>query len=323
MNLINPHTPINKARRLMANRPGRQVIACIPYYGCLKYVRRAVDSLLAQTYRNLIIVVLNDADFTAPPWPALADIQDARLVRFDLMQNRGPYFATQVVVAATTSAYLLIQDADDWSHPKRVEHLLYALENDKADLAISAQPQFYECSNGTNQILETRWSIKAHSNWVASLKYGEDRFQLDTRLTAQFRYRSPHHGLFRIETLRDIGGYYGGFRFNYDVLVTNLILMIGKITHVSEPLYHRLVRPNSLTQSPVTGIRSTERRLITEKTTELYNAVYNCYQGFLKGKVTGSKMTGNIRKICETHVTADDLHTIALESERLKQQFHL
>src|SRR5881409_1440807 len=135
---------------------------------------------------------------------------------------------------------MLIQDADDWSHPDRVSYLLSALEHEKADLAISAQPQFYESSDGSNNVSCVRWLAKANNNAVVSgIK---NRFVLDTKLTSRFLYRSPHHGLFRIKTLHEIGGYYGGFRFNYDVLITNIILMIGKIAHVSKPLYYRLVR---------------------------------------------------------------------------------
>jgi glycosyltransferase involved in cell wall biosynthesis len=295
------------------------VIACIPYYNCINYIRRAVESLLAQTYRNLTVVVLNDADQTTPPWPVLADIKDPRLVRFDLTVNKGPYFATQVVLAATPAAYLLIQDSDDWSHPLRVTRLLNRLQKDKADLAISAQPQFYECADGTNRVVGVRWLKSGDSHGKRFSVDDADRFMIDTKLTSQFKYRSPHHGLFRIETLRNIGGYYGGFRFSYDVLITNLILMTGRITHVAEPLYHRLIRPTSLTQSEDTGIQSIQRKLITAKTAEMYSTSYRYYLDFLKAKMTGGEMTSIIRGICRSNITQDDWKILFYESERLKK----
>ncbi len=298
------------------------VIACIPYYNCINYIRRAVESLLAQTYHNITVVVLNDADQITPPWPVLADIKDPRLVRFDLTQNKGPYFATQVVLTATSASYLLIQDSDDWSHPMRVAHLLARLQKDKADLAISAQPQFYECADGSNRVAGVRW-LKSGNNAtkLASIDAAADKFRIDTKLTPQYKYRSPHHGLFRIETLRNIGGYYGGFRFNYDVLITNLVLMIGTITHVAEPLYHRLIRPASLTQSEDTGIRSIQRKLIAAKTSELYKISYQCYLDFLDARMTGGEMTSIIRDICRSYITQDDWKTLFFESERLKRLF--
>jgi glycosyltransferase involved in cell wall biosynthesis len=297
------------------------VIACIPYYNCINYIRRAVESLLAQTYHNLTVVVVNDADQITPPWPVLADIKDPRLVRFDLTQNKGPYFATQVVLTATSASYLLIQDSDDWSHPMRVAHLLSRLQKDKADLAISAQPQFYECADGSNRVVGVRW-LKSGDHAANVVPAGDaDKFRIDTKLTSQYKYRSPHHGLFRVEALRNIGGYYGGFRFNYDVLITNLILMIGTITHVAEPLYHRLIRPTSLTQSTDTGIRSIQRRLIAAKTSELYKISYKCYLDFLDARMTGGEMTSMIKDTCRSYITQDDWKTLFFESERLKQLF--
>ncbi len=72
----------------------------IPSYGAIQLLRRAVDSILAQTHRNLTLLVINDGNPT-PLWPALADIDDARLVRFDMDTNRGRYFADGVAIAAT------------------------------------------------------------------------------------------------------------------------------------------------------------------------------------------------------------------------------
>src|SRR5579859_5430453 len=98
------------------------VTACIPTYRCTRYLRDAVLSLLNQTYPFLRVVVINDGD-PNPPWAALADITDPRLLRFDLKENRGPYFALAVALEATPDPFFLIQDADDVSAPNRAYSL--------------------------------------------------------------------------------------------------------------------------------------------------------------------------------------------------------
>src|SRR5437588_10894426 len=65
-----------------------RVTACIPYFQTRRYIRRAVESLLKQTYHNLTVVVVNDGD-PEPPWRELADINDRRLVRVSLPYNFG------------------------------------------------------------------------------------------------------------------------------------------------------------------------------------------------------------------------------------------
>src|ERR1700692_1505713 len=106
------------ANSLPAHGRDRRIVACIPYYDCRRYVRRAVLSLLSQTHSNITVVVVNDGD-PKSPWSELADIRDPRLVRFDMTANHGPYFASAVVLNATTAPYFLVQDADDWSTPDR------------------------------------------------------------------------------------------------------------------------------------------------------------------------------------------------------------
>jgi glycosyltransferase involved in cell wall biosynthesis len=299
----------------------KHVIVCVPYYRCKVYVRRAVQALLAQTYSNITVVVVNDADFETPPWPELSDIDDTRLVRFDLKENKGPYFATQLVLSATTAPYLLIQDADDWSHPERIQKLLAALDCDKADFAISAQSLFREELYSSGEPPDIRWVEKL--NGTLLLNDLTDKFKVNTKLTGHFLYRSAHHGLFRTEVLRKIGGYYGGFRTSYDTLLTNFILMVGKIAHVPEPLYYRLIRPTSLTQSVETGYRSVQRKQILLKLEEIYSTTYKFYKSYLRGKITGDNLIKSIRSTCENYIPGDDIQTISSESKLLKQHLFM
>src|SRR5450631_1770137 len=123
----------------------RRILACIPYFNCKRYVRRAVDSLLTQTHRELTVLVVNDGD------------RDPRLVRYSSNANHGPYFTLAAALDATTAPYLLIQDADDWSDPRRAALLLEMLQREGTDLAVSAQPQYVEQGNGV-RLVETRWA---------------------------------------------------------------------------------------------------------------------------------------------------------------------
>ncbi len=116
-------------------KPPLVTVSCA-FYGCHDFVADAVRSILAQTVTTLRIIVVNDGD-TNPPWEALKDFTDPRLVRFDLPVNRGPYFAHEVVLRASDSPYFAVQDADDISHRHRLEDLLVALELSSAVAACS------------------------------------------------------------------------------------------------------------------------------------------------------------------------------------------
>ena len=165
---------------------------------------------------------------------------------FELKRNRAPFFATSVVLHAANAPYLLIQDADDWSDPERVSLLLAALERDRSDFAVSAQ-SLYVQREGSLHLTGVRWSESSIAPSPPA------RFMVNPFLTSEYNYRAPHHGLFRSQALRDVGGYYAGFRLSYDRLLTNLMLMRGNVSHVPVSLYYRLIRAESITHSPGTA----------------------------------------------------------------------
>ena len=288
----------------------RRITACIPYHECRRFVRRAVLSLLNQSHRNLIVIVVNDGDPRAP-WDLLADIRDPRLVRFDMRRNRGPYFATATVLNATRAPYLLIQDADDWSDPRRVETLLDRLQRDGSDLAISAQPQYMEDARGS-RVLDVRWEH------VSDSAVPGKRFVVARALAARYVYRAPHHGLFVTSSLRHVGGYYAGFRVGYDTLLTNLMLMTGRISHVSQPLYFRQVRPESLTHSADTGTNSAHGTAAHEAIVHMYRRCYLAYSRFVAGRIDSQQLGENLREIIGSNVTASERDELRAESVRLR-----
>lgn len=100
------------------------ITVTMPYYRSPETVRRAVDAVLGQTHTNLTLIVTNDGDQDTPPWPALADITDPRLVRFELPENRGRYFADAVTLAACDTPWFAIHDADDEAEPTWLSTLL-------------------------------------------------------------------------------------------------------------------------------------------------------------------------------------------------------
>jgi Glycosyl transferase family 2 len=277
----------------------KAVTACIPYFRCRRYIRRAVESLLVQTHQNLSIVVVNDGD-TAAPWEQLAHIRDNRLIRFDLRTNRGAYFATAVVLNATSAPYFLIQDADDWSAPQRVARLLEKLESDHADLAVSAIPIYVEGPGGH-----------------LKLRYTQPAFSLRPRSSPELTWRFNHVGLWRTGSLRRIGGYYGGFRMSYDMLLTNVISLTGRVSGVDTPLYCIHQRPDSLSRHPATALRSPARALVEKQLASMYQEVYQEKMRFLKQQIGSAELMERIRAICGRHIPAEARAALDSETESL------
>jgi glycosyltransferase involved in cell wall biosynthesis len=82
-------------------------------------LERAVKSVLAQTYRNLQVVVIADGPQDLDPLP-----KDDRLVVFQLRENHGTYFAQQVSLMASPYDWYAPHGSDDWCDPEHIEKLL-------------------------------------------------------------------------------------------------------------------------------------------------------------------------------------------------------
>jgi glycosyltransferase involved in cell wall biosynthesis len=276
-----------------------KITVCIPYYDCLDYIRKAVESVLNQTHQNLTLIVVNDGDLRSP-WEALADIKDPRLIRFDLKSNQGRYFVDQVVLNAISDKYLLIQDADDWSEPCRAEMLLSSIHKNRAAGALSDVNQF--------DIFENQVAYQGPLRFTAS------KWSLDS----EYRYRLAHFGLFRTDLLRSIGGPFMGFRIGCDTLLMNLLLMFAKISHVPLGLYNRVERPGSLSHSPTTGMGSPVRIGIRERLAHIYQTLYPAYLKYSNDALGRTKLIEHIKTACQANVTRRQTEDLRVESGRLK-----
>lgn len=225
------------------------VTVSMPYDGgCVGTVRRAVDAVLAQTHRDLILVVVNDGAINAPPWPALADITDPRLIRLDLPVNRGRYWADAVTLAACGTPWWTVHDADDAATPRWLEVMLSAAVRRRADVVLTAQI-VHGVHGRTNTVPVRPW-------------------------TGPVPERITHHahmaGLWSVPWLRRVTGPHPGFRLGWDTMMTALPFLAGRPVVLGTPLYHRHRRIGSLTVSADTGMRSEARRVSVARMRRLW-----------------------------------------------------
>ncbi|HEX5610224.1 MAG TPA: glycosyltransferase [Solirubrobacterales bacterium] len=112
--------------------PPRQeplVSGVVPYYRASAYVAEAVGSLLAQTHRNLEVLVVNDGSFE-PEDAVLAEIEDDPRVRVVTQLNGGESSARNLGALLTRGEYMLPLDADNMLEPEFVERALATFRRD-------------------------------------------------------------------------------------------------------------------------------------------------------------------------------------------------
>jgi glycosyltransferase involved in cell wall biosynthesis len=93
----------------------------VPAYNSAQMIGSTLRSLLAQTWPNLEILVVDDlsTDFTAEVVRQIAD-EDSRVRLLQRTENGGAYRARNTGLAAAQGEFITVSDADDWSHCEKI-----------------------------------------------------------------------------------------------------------------------------------------------------------------------------------------------------------
>jgi glycosyltransferase involved in cell wall biosynthesis len=105
-----------------------KVSVVIPSYNHAAYIRRAAESVLAQTLADLELIIVDDGS-TDDSLQALAGIADRRMTVV-AQENRGAHAAINRGLGMARGAYLSILNSDDAYHPERLACLTAVLEAD-------------------------------------------------------------------------------------------------------------------------------------------------------------------------------------------------
>lgn len=99
-----------------------KVTVIVPVFNSQDTILTALKGVAAQTWKNLEVIVVDDfsTDGTADIVAGFCATDD----RFQLIRqsyNRGSYFCRNIAIQQATGDFVTIHDADDWSHPERIE----------------------------------------------------------------------------------------------------------------------------------------------------------------------------------------------------------
>ncbi|WP_440897970.1 glycosyltransferase family 2 protein [Amphibacillus sp. Q70] len=115
------------------NHDQHKVTIIIPAYNAESIIETAIYSILKQTWRNIEVIVADDCstDQTQAVVKEIAKT-DQRVKIVQTKQNSGAYIARNTALKEATGEFITINDADDWSHPEKIEiQARHLLENPK------------------------------------------------------------------------------------------------------------------------------------------------------------------------------------------------
>ncbi|UPY36953.1 glycosyltransferase [Sediminicoccus sp. KRV36] len=100
---------------------GPKISVVMTSFNSAAYLLTAVRSILEQSYRNLELIIVDDASSDATP-ALLREIEqrDPRVRVILKTTNDGTYVSKNIGLLHSTGAFVALQDSDDWSHPDRL-----------------------------------------------------------------------------------------------------------------------------------------------------------------------------------------------------------
>lgn len=127
----------------------------VPVYKVEKYLHRCIDSILAQTYENIEVLLIDDG--SPDQSGAICDDYQAKdsRVRVFHKENGGVSSARNLGLKEAKGDYIGFVDADDYIDSLMYEVLLNNLKTERADIAICGYQK--DLSNG---LFEAYWKEK-------------------------------------------------------------------------------------------------------------------------------------------------------------------
>lgn len=207
------------------------VSVVIAAYNSESFIKETLDSVLSQTYRNLEILVCDDAssDRTVDIVKSYKE-KDERIILIENRENLGISLNMNNGICNAKGKYIAILDADDWAYPYRIKEQVKTMEEDK-DIVL--------CS-GFMHICDEDLNIKTVRKYPLADK--------DIR-KAIVRYNPISHpaSMWKRSALLKTSLYNERLHINrdYDLLVR--ISEFGKYRNIPKPLIKYRVRKDSET----------------------------------------------------------------------------
>jgi glycosyltransferase involved in cell wall biosynthesis len=176
-------------RLAMEEEPATVGVVIPVYNKKVEQIKRAIDSVLTQTFKASQITVVNDGSANAQEVRECVGSFNNTDILYVEQSNQGVANARNNGIAHTDSKYITCLDSDDWLAPTFLEVCVKALESDRS-LGIAYTGLRAHNADGTNVV----------SDWPG-------QFNPDKQLSYPKQNQIPTACLFRREAWERVGGY--------------------------------------------------------------------------------------------------------------------
>ncbi len=107
----------------------------IPVFQAEKYIKRCLDSVVNQSYKNLEIILINDGSTDKSEEIIKRYMENDERIKLLYQTNQGAGAARNNGLDVATGTYIGFVDSDDWIEPDMYEYLYRIIKEENADIA--------------------------------------------------------------------------------------------------------------------------------------------------------------------------------------------
>ncbi len=251
-------------------KPAPVISVVIPAYNAEKYLVQSMESILAQTFTNFEILIIDDGS-TDKTLEIANGFTDPRIRVIKNPGNLGLATSCNIGIKNAKGEFIARQDADDWSHPARFTKQLA-----------------FMCANPQVGVLGTNTQTINHKGKIGSYKFMPEQVTLDKLLHLNIVIGAS--AMMRCSVLEQVNGYDEWFTIceDYDLWL-RIANDISLIRNLLESLYVYRKHDQSMTnKNPIptelyrlAAVNNIKGNLTDEIRTEVTNQGIETYQKHL------------------------------------------
>ena len=202
----------------------------VPVYNVEPYLRKCLDSVIGQTYKDLEILVVDDGSTDQSGAVCDEYTKDVRVKVFHT-ENRGLSCARNLGLDEAHGDWICFVDSDDWIEPGMFGALLEKAEESGADVAMCG---YY----------------REYPNQTITFSPEERLFERDEALGCLLRgviSVMVWNKIYRRTLFRDVR-FPDGRSFE-DIATTHRVIKDSKVIRITEPYYHWAQRESGISQN--------------------------------------------------------------------------
>lgn len=224
-----------------------EISVVIPLYKVENYMKKCVDSILNQTFKDFEIILVDDgspdscgviADEYAENYPSIKVIHK---------ENGGLSSARNAGMEIATGKYILFVDSDDWVEKQLLEKAYAIMEETDSEICIFnvmrineiAQINYVQADN-----VERKINVES---------YGADNYIVNYLLNPKAHRYSAWNRMYKVDFIKSNNLLFEpNTEIHSEDMLFNLecSLYVKNVCSLNEPLYYHLIRSGTISTSP-------------------------------------------------------------------------